>query len=191
MCGPGGNDPAYFLSYRTGGGDSNIDFDIIQDPSFPPDLFSVFFGTPRDLYQSVKGGATQLTDCTSLGPGSSGLIWINGANCNINGGAVIGSALAPVVLVSAAELTTINAGAVIFGVLYIFDDDPAGSTAELKATGGATVYGAVIVDGEIDKLQGTFQVVFNEQILGLAGGYSGVGAINGGWRDFGLPDIGW
>ena len=191
MCGPGGNDPNYFLSYRTGGGDTNIDFDIIQDPSFPPDLFSVFFGTPRDLYQSVKGGATQLTDCTSLGPGSSGLIWVNGANCNINGGAVIGSALAPVVLVSAAELTTINAGAVIFGVVYIFDDDPAGSIAKLKATGGATVYGAVIIDGEIDKLQGTFQVVFNEQILGLAGGYSGVGAINGGWRDFGLPDIGW
>ena len=99
--------------------------------------------------------------------------------------------MAPVLLVSAADLLTINAGAVIFGVVYIFDDDPAGNGAALKTTGNATIYGACIVDGEIDKLQGTFQVVYNESVLATAAGVKGVGAINGGWRDFGLPDIAW
>jgi hypothetical protein len=190
LCGLGGNDTSHFLSWKKAT-DSNINIDIILDTNFPDDLFEFYFGVPRAQYQTIKGSAKQLNDCTSLGPDSSGVIWINGTDCRINGGAVIGSPLAPVVLVSAANLTTINAGAVIFGVLYIFDDDPAGSTAELTATGGATVYGAVIVDGAIDKLQGTFQVVFNESVLATATGYAGVGTMNGGWRDFGLPEIVW
>jgi hypothetical protein len=96
-----------------------------------------------------------------------------------------------VILVSAADLTTINGGATIFGVLYIFDDDPAGNGAELKSTGSAAVYGAAIVDAEIDKLQGTFQVVYNSAVVATASAVSGVGTVNGGWRDFGLPDIAW
>jgi len=190
LCGPGGNDTTHFLSWKKGT-DTNINIDIILDPSFPPDLFEFYFGVPRAQYQTIKGSARQLNDCSTLGPGSSGIIWINGATCTINANAVIGSPLAPVVLVSAATLTTVSGGASIFGVLYIFDDDPAGSTAELKSTGGATVYGAVIVDGGIDKLQGTFQVVFNEAVLATATGYAGVGTMNGGWRDFGLPEIAW
>jgi hypothetical protein len=76
-------------------------------------------------------------------------------------------------------------------VLYIFDDDPAGNGAALKATGGATVYGAAIVDGEIDKLQGTFQVVYNSAIIATAAGVKGISTMNGGWRDFGLPEVVW
>ena len=53
------------------------------------------------------------------------------------------------------------------------------------------VYGSVIADSPIDKLQGTFQVVYNSGVLATATGYAGVGAVNGGWRDFGLPDIAW
>ena len=126
-----------------------------------------------------------------------GLIWINGGNCNLKGtrdadnNLVIGSPLAPVILVSAASNTILNGGVNIFGVLYIFDDDPAGSTAKLSSTGNATVYGAVIIDGVVDKLQGNFQIVYNEDILIAANGVAGVGSLNGGWRDFGLPDILW
>jgi Tfp pilus assembly protein PilX len=195
LCGPGGNDTSYFLSYRAGGGDTHIGIDIIQDPDFPPDLFELFFTVPRSLYTQVKDDANtkkiDAADCETLGPGSSGLIWVNGGDCRINGNSTIGSPQAPVLLVSAADLTTINAGAVIFGVVYIFDDDPAGHGALLKTTGTATIYGACIVDGEIDKLQGTFQVVYNSAVLATAAGVKGVGAINGGWRDFGLPDIAW
>ncbi|MGA9575625.1 MAG: hypothetical protein WBS20_16920, partial [Lysobacterales bacterium] len=138
-----------------------------------------------------KGGAKILSDCSSLDENSSGLIWIKGPTCDISGGRVIGSPLGPVILVSAATLTTINGGSSIFGVLYIFDDDPAGAGAALKSTGGATVYGACIVDGEINKLQGTFQVVYNNAVLSTAAGIKGIATMNGGWRDFGLPDIAW
>ncbi len=190
ICGPGGNDPDYFLSYRTSGGDTHIGIDIIQDLDFPDDLFDVYFGVPRSQYQTIKSSAKILPNCTTLGPGSSGLIWITGS-CSINAGTVVGSALAPVVLVTEAE-TSINGGAVIFGVVYVFDGYPEGSnSAELKSTGGATIYGSVIADSPIDKLQGTFQVVYNSGVLATATGYAGVGAMNGGWRDFGLPEIAW
>ena len=200
MCGPGGNDTAYFLSWRGPGGDTNIGIDIVLDPSFPPDLFELFFGVPRALYTHVKGGAVPVAaaDCGDLGPDSKGLYWINGGDCNLTGNRVaagqplvIGSPLEPAVLVSAASNTILNGGVNLFGVLYLFDDDPAGSTVVLKATGGATVYGAVIVDAEIDKLQGTFQIVYNEDVLLAATGIAGLGSVNGGWRDFGLPDIAW
>jgi len=189
-CGPGGNDPAYFLSYRGPTG-TKINIDIIQDSDFPDDLFYIFFGVDRGEYISVKGRAEQKTDCTGLGPTSSGLIWITGPTCNINANTVIGSALDPVILVSAADVTKIAGGATIFGVLYIFDDDADSPGAALEVLASATVYGAVIVDGEIDKLQGTFQIVYNNAVLATAASAKGVGAINGGWRDFGLPEIAW
>jgi len=190
MCGPGGNDTDHFLSWKTGG-DTNIGIDIVEDDQFPCDLFEFFFGVKRAFYHQIKNapGTKVYSDCGSLGPSSAGIIWIKGSSCAIQGGTVVGSPLAPVVLVSAADVTTINGGSTIFGVLYIFDDDPAGNGAELKSTGGATVYGAVIVDGSIDKLQGTFQVVYNEDVLLAASGIAGLGSVNGGWRDFGLPDV--
>jgi len=194
LCGPGGNDTSYFLSWRAQGGDTNIGIDIILDPDFPPDLFEFFFGVPRSLYTQVKNAAEDRIDaseCGDLDQDSSGMIWINGGLCTIASNAVIGSPLAPVVLVSAADKISLAGGVVIYGVLYIFDDDPVGHGAELKTVGTATVYGAVIVDGTIDKLQGTFQVVYNKDVLLAANGIAGLGSVNGGWRDFGLPDIAW
>ena len=192
MCGPGGNDTSYMLSWRKSVSDFNIGIDIVQDPGFPDDLFETYFGVDREQYTVIKGSAKKFPDCTGLGPGSSGLIWITGSTCTINA-VTVGSALAPVILISEAS-TSINGGADIFGVVYIFDGPNSPETtngAELTSTGGATVYGSVIVDGPIDKLQGTFQVVYNSGVLATATGYAGVGAMNGGWRDFGLPDIAW
>ncbi len=86
-------------------------------------------------------------------------------------------------------MTVIGGGAIIYGILYIFDGES--GTAGLTTLGGATVYGSVIVDGTMDKDQGTFQIVYAEGVLAEATGIAGLGAVNGGWRDFGLPDIGW
>ncbi len=188
FCGPGGNDTDYFLSWRTAN-NTNINIDIIIDDDFPCDLFDFYFGTPRALYPTIKANATVLTSCAGLGPGSTGFIWISGPTCTINAGTQIGSPGNPLILVSAAGLTKINGGATIYGVLYIFDgEDP---NAELETTGGATVYGAVIVDAVIDKMQGTFQIVHAGGVLARAAGFAGIGSVNGGWRDFGLPAITW
>ena len=202
-------DTSNFLSWRKSDSDCNIGIDIIEDPSFPPDLFELFFGVPRSLYLPIKSTAKIINakDCSSLGPLSSGLIWVidDGSKCQLDGKRLntdpslppiygeltIGWPTAPIVIVSTAEETVLNGGVNIFGVLYIFDGDPEGSTAELTTGGNATVYGAVIVDGTIGNLTGTFQIVYNDAVVASAAGIAGIGSVNGGWRDFGLPAITW
>jgi hypothetical protein len=163
--------------------------DIIEDEAFPCDLFELYFGYPRDQYEFVKAGAQIISDCNNLGPHSSGLIWVSGSTCQINANTVIGSPSAPVILISAASTTRLNGGAVIYGVLYVFDGEDI--DAELDATGTNTIYGAAIVDANMGQYQGTFQVVYAEAVLADAAGVSGLGAITGGWRDFGLPELEW
>jgi hypothetical protein len=199
-CGPGGNDPEYFLSgvgftaaQCSGtilGSDTCVGIDIIVDPGFPCDLFEFYFGVPRSQYYIIKNQAQVLSDCSTLGPHSSGLIWISGSTCHINANTVIGSPGNPVILISAASWTKLNGGADIFGIFYAFDGED--STAFLEAVGRNTIYGSCIVDvPDLDKVQGNFQVVYAEGVLADASGIAGIGAVNGGWRDFGLPDITW
>ncbi|MCW8926498.1 MAG: PilX N-terminal domain-containing pilus assembly protein [Xanthomonadales bacterium] len=188
LCGPGGNDSDYFLSWKTST-ETNIGIDIITDPAFPCDLFEFYFKVPRALYTTIKNQALILSDCTSLGSNSSGLIWISGSECRINGNTSVGSPDNPVILISAASHTFIGGGANIYGVLYIFDGED--SAADLEVLAGATVYGAVINDATLSKYQGTFQIVYADGVLTSATGIAGLGSVNGGWRDFGLPDIGW
>jgi len=187
MCGPGGNNTQYFLSWKKS--DTHIGIDIVQDASFPCDLFETYFGVPGSLYEQIKSIALIKPDCSSLGTQSHGLIWISGSECDIGAGTVVGSPGAPVILVSAAGLTTFNGGASVFGVVYIFDGED--SSAQMKSTGSAAIYGAVIVDASIDKLLGGFQVVYNSAVVSSAAGVAGLGAVNGGWRDFGLPQVSW
>jgi hypothetical protein len=182
-----GNDTDYFLSYS--GSPPHIGIDIIQDPSFPCDLFDFYFGVPRNLYQTIKNQALQIDNCTGLNQQSNGLIWASGSLCKLNANTIVGSPNNPVVLVSAATDTELAGGVVIYGVLYIFDGED--STADLKTSGSATVYGAVIVDAAIEQFSGTFQIVYSESILASATGIAGLGPVNGGWRDFGLPEITW
>jgi hypothetical protein len=163
--------------------------DIIADPAFPCDLFQFYFGVPRAQYQIIKNSATLLTDCSSLDEFSSGLYWVSGSNCTINANSTIGSPRTPVIIISAATTTKLNGGAKIFGVLYVFDGEDASAT--LNAIGTNTVYGAAIVDATMGQYQGTFQVVYAKGVLANAQGANGLGAVNGGWRDFGLPDIAW
>lgn len=187
MCGPGGNDTDYFLSWRSA--TTHIDFDIVTDPLFPCDLFEFYFNYPRALYPLVKNQATIYSDCSSLGPYSSGLIWISGAECRLTANTIVGSPQAPIILVSAASNTVLAGGVTIHGVLYVFDGED--SSADLSTLGSAAVYGAVIVDATMAAFGGTFQIVYAEGTLANARGIGGVGAVNGGWRDFGLPEIAW
>ena len=47
------------------------------------------------------------------------------------------------------------------------------------------------MNSQFRKMQGTFQIVYAEGVLANAKGAGGVGAVNGGGRDFGLPEIAW
>jgi hypothetical protein len=183
-CGPGGNDTDYFLSWRNAGG-TLVNIDIVIDDTFPCDLFEFYFGVPRNLYHVIKGSATVISNCNNLGPYSTGLYWVSGAECRINSNTIIGSPENPIMLISAATSTDLRGGAEIYGALYVFDGEDINAT--LNSAGNNTVYGAVIVDAVIGSYQGTFQIVYAEGVLANANGLNSVGSVSGGWRDFGLP----
>jgi len=197
QCSPGNNVEDY-LSYRKGGV-SVQGIDVVRDVTFPCDLFETYFGVPKTLFASIKNApaTTILSNCSSLDASSSGIIWISAdGSCDIGGSRVIGSPEAPVILISAGSLTKLSGTPTIFGVLYIFDYPASlltpAVTAEFEMKGTTTAYGAVIVDAAIKgNASSTVQVVYNASVLASANGIAGLGAVNGGWRDFGLPDIDW
>jgi hypothetical protein len=174
------------LSY-THGADDILGIDLIEDEEFPCDLFQFYFGTPRTNYESVKSFAKVLQDCDSLDESSSGIYWISGPSCSVNANTVIGSPKAPVLLISAAGVTRMAGGATIFGILYVSDIEDARATFESQ--GNNIVYGQVILDAEFGTYNGTFQVVYNENLLVRATATGGLGNVLGGWSDF--HPVGW
>jgi hypothetical protein len=176
-----GCDKEESLSY-THGSDDILGIDLVSDPDFPCDLFKFYFGVPKTSYESVKGYAKVLSDCSTLGPDSSGIYWISGGSCHINSNTTVGSPKAPVLLISAATETRLNGGAVIYGILYVSDAETSAATLETK--GNCTIYGQVIVDGALGGFNGTFQVVYNENTVARASGQGGLGTVIGGWSDF-------
>lgn len=176
------------ISY-TVGVDDVLGIDLLEDASFPCDLFDFFFGVPRSQYQVVKSAARVIQDCDGLGPESHGIYWVSGAECRLDGTNVVGSPDWPVMLISAAETTTFTGGNKIFGVIFITDvEEPA---AEWNASGTNTVFGSVIIDAELNGFVGTFKVIYNDKVSLLAAGSDGIGTLSGGWRDFGLPALSW
>jgi len=168
------------ISY-THGSDDIIGIDLVDDPDFPCDLFQFYFGVPKTDYEIVKGYSQVLSDCSTLGPNSTGIFWITGSECRINSNTVVGGPETPVLLISAATLTRLNGGAIIYGVVFISDSEK--SNATLESNGTNTVYGQVIVDATLGSYTGTFQVVYNEQAISRGAGTGGLGSVIGGWAD--------
>ena len=54
----------------------------------------------------------------------------------------------------------------------------------MTSNGTNTVYGQVIVDATIGSYNGTFQVVYNQNLVARAIGQGGLGGVIGGWADF-------
>jgi hypothetical protein len=178
------------ISYKRTGTDTVIGLDIVKDSNFPCDLFHTFFNVfDEDYDKGVKSTIPQqLSDCSTLDETSEGLFWISGDKCNLNG-STLGSPENPIVLISAASDTSLAGTVTIFGLLYVFDgEDP---DAEFSGAGTASIYGALIVDAGMDKFTGTVNVVYSEGVLLKAADLGSLGPINGGWRDFGLPEIAW
>jgi len=166
----------------THGGLNILGIDLVQDPNFPCDLFKFFFGVPKSEYEIVKGYSRVLSDCTTLGPNSAGIYWISGPQCLIQSNTTVGSPKAPVMLISAAPVTDLRGGVNIYGTFYISDAESASAT--VTSNGNNTVYGQVIVDANIGSYNGTFQVVYNQNLIALAVGQGGLGNVIGGWADF-------
>jgi hypothetical protein len=167
-------------------GDQVVGMDIIIDDDFPCDLWKYITKTEREDYESVKYSEpfTVIDDCSKLGPESSGAIWIDGSveTCAIAANTIVGSVDRPVFLIFAGDLLRLNGGAEIFGFILVTDVE--GGDANFDVKGTNTVYGAVVVDGPIADYTGTFQIVYNDELIRLATQWGGLGNISGGWTDF-------
>jgi hypothetical protein len=175
-------------------GDQKIGIDIVADDDFPCDLWDYMFGVPKyepdlttindESVDFVKYGLAQevLTDCDSLDENSSGVYWVSGSTCSVSANTQVGSAEHPVFLISAADLTRFNGGASLFGTLMITDvEDP---DAAFHAVGTMTIYGAAVIDGAMGQYNGTFQVVYLENILEQSLETGAFGDVSGAWSDF-------
>jgi hypothetical protein len=98
----------------------------------------------------------------------------------------MGSPTNPIIIISAADETKLNSNTRLFGVLYIFDGEGGGAVV---GSGGPEIYGSMIVDGDLSRFNGNVAVVYTAGILARASGIGSVGAAEGGWRDFGVPDF--
>jgi Tfp pilus assembly protein PilX len=129
----------------------------------------------------------------------SGLVWCQ-SNCDVGSGTVVGSVDDPVVLVidgsariqgkvyglvfirSTADGATISPAGFAFDAAEVI----AGGNAVLDMNAGATVYGAMVVQGKVDKANGTAAIIHDDNVL------SGIGknpknnryaTLPGAWND--------
>jgi hypothetical protein len=156
--------------------------DIVIDEDFPCDLWKYTFGYTKANYLQVKALVPKsniLTDCSTLDTDSVGFYWISGSTCTLQD--QIGTKDSPVLLISATNRTRINAGANIFGTLFVTDVED--SDAEFTGNGRGTIFGAAIMDATMKNFNGTFQIVYVEG-LGMDGlQRGGFGDVAGGWTD--------
>lgn len=170
------------LTYAQGS-DRQMGMDIVPDPNFPCDLWKYTFGKSweevRDDIDGMPGGRL-LTDCSSLDASSEGVYWVSGPTCTLQD--QVGGKDNPVLLISAAGNTRVNAGAEVFGILFVTDKEVSG--AEFTGNGHATIYGAAIMDATMEHFNGTFQIVWVDNVVELVLETGLFGAVAGGWTDF-------
>ncbi|MDT8319693.1 MAG: hypothetical protein RQ826_04130 [Xanthomonadales bacterium] len=175
------------LSYAEQG-EQDIGIDIVVDENFPCDIWDFTFKVPKANWQKVRDSvppSNRLTDCSTLDENSFGVYWISGNSCSIqtnlnNSPTSIGSANAPVFLISAAADTSVSGE--LFGVLFVTDvEKPA---AEFTGNGNGTIYGAAIMDADMKNFNGTFQIVYIENIIDPVMDSGLFGSVQGGWTDF-------
>lgn len=171
------------LTYAQGN-DREIGIDIVPDPLFPCDLWLYTFGIPKSNYleaiaQNVPAG-NSLTSCSSLNADSRGTYWISGSQCTLQD--QVGTAEFPVFLIITTSDTRVNAGADVFGVMFVSDvEDP---DAQFTGNGRATIYGAAVMDADMKNFNGTFQIVYLENVVESLLEEGGLGPVAGGWTDF-------
>lgn len=130
----------------------------------------------------------------------SGLIWCQ-QNCNVGSNTTLGSPDNPVVLVidGSARIqgrvfglvflrSTADGATVTPATGYTMDADEiaAGGNATLDMNAGAALYGSVVVQGAIDKANGTAAVIYSESVLNAIGqnpDNNRYGTLPGAWND--------
>ncbi|KEA64528.1 hypothetical protein ADIMK_0981 [Marinobacterium lacunae] len=186
--------------------------DIVADPCVP-DTFENLFGPNVYADSAACGGDSGVTPsawqayrelgmqygvtCDDLGEntgeifysggaydGELPLIWIEG-DCKLP--TRVGSENAPFILVVHGDITA-NAKTIIYGILFAFSDIyTASEEFSASFTGGATIYGAILVNSGPDHLNGNFTLVYANDLLDKLSndgeGYDSLARFPGSWTD--------
>jgi hypothetical protein len=129
----------------------------------------------------------------------SGLVWCQ-SNCDVGSNTVVGSVDNPVVLVIDGSARIQGK---VFGLVYIRStaggtltpatgytmttaEVAAGGNAVLDMNAGATVYGAMVVQGKVDKANGTAAIIYDKVVLDAIGNNPNndrFATLPGAWND--------
>ncbi|WP_127346709.1 pilus assembly PilX N-terminal domain-containing protein [Pseudidiomarina mangrovi] len=167
-------------------GDHGVDI-LDNDANFPADLLEYLFGVPEADWQQLRDMAvTEVANCDSLGPTSTGLIWVTGT-CNLGAGDQIGSVENPVALIIQDADLTMNGGAEIFGIGFSFATPGNMTNYDFKMNGGAVINGAVMSNRDPDLSNGNLTVRYSGEVLSnlvTNDAFRRVYRIGGSWHDF-------
>jgi len=130
----------------------------------------------------------------------SGLIWCQ-SSCNIGSNQTLGSVDNPVVLVADGD-TTIQGR--VFGIVLLrtkaggatntassgytmtSTEIANGGAATLRMNAGSAVYGSIVVQGQVEKANGTAAVIYSEAVLNAIGqnpNNNRYATLPGAWND--------
>ena len=114
----------------------------VSDPTIPDSMTT----NEIDLLRNrAKAASTYYSSCPATIP-SAQLVFVENGPCQITGGAAINSPSAPGMLVVHKGTLQIQGSSSFYGLIYMVNaDDQTGNIATV--TGGATVSGALVVDG--------------------------------------------
>lgn len=107
--------------------------------------------------------ATILASCSGLNSSSSGIIYVP-TGCSSLPDGTIGSATNPVILVlnqsgSSPQVDMqLNSNSVFYGMLFVHSND---STAQVKGNGDIKIFGAMVVEGDVE-ISGNITVVYDD-----------------------------
>lgn len=157
----------------------NTDVNGTKTCSAPEDF------SKEDAYLDAQGGTLISNDCSSLDTSSSGLYYsanTDTAKCNLGD---VGSPDHPVVVVVNGPIQ-FNGGN-FFGMLFIrYTGSGAPPDPMLKIAGNGNVFGAVVVNGNVDG-SGTFNLVYVDTSTGTPGkklpATTRFGRLPGSWLD--------
>lgn len=180
------NEQFFYLSSDVKG--KGIDI-VDEDSDFPDDLFLFTFGVPRDSYNILKELAEVIPNCDGLNAQSSGLFWSEGA-CDISANTQVGTPHNPVLLISEGDVK-MNGGAVMYGVVYLFDPPDVAANPGLSLNGGAYIYGAIVGDSSgSGSGTGGNVIVYDQEVLNrvkLSPELQRVSPLPGTWTDSAGP----
>jgi hypothetical protein len=164
------------------------DSDIVDsDPDFPNDLMEYMFNIPETECSTLRSEADQtLADCSTLGLGSVGLIWVDG-DCTLNANTVVGSTSAPVILVVTDGDLTMNGGAEINGIVFSFRKPATFADFAISMIGGARVNGVVASNHPVGQSNGTYNAVYDSEVLAQIQAHDAfqrIARVPGSWKDF-------